>query len=180
MLSNSFKWKHYEGEIILLNVRWYLKYPLSYRKDVYKRQGHSSLKGKKVNEKDIELTVETYKVCEGTEYFIAFEDLATDILIGFLRLRFPSIPHRPELQEAALIRELHVYGSMVPIGREAKQSDWQHKGYGKELLGHAEKIVHEAGYRKLVVVSGIGAREYLSLIHIFIPYVCSVDNIIPA
>jgi elongator complex protein 3 len=122
--------------------------------------GHSSLKGKKVNEKDIELTVETYKVCEGTEYFIAFEDLATDILIGFLRLRFPSIPHRPELQEAALIRELHVYGSMVPIGREAKQSDWQHKGYGKELLGHAEKIVHEAGYRKLVVVSGIGAREY--------------------
>ncbi len=31
MLSNSFKWKHYEGEIILLNVGWYLKYPLSYR-----------------------------------------------------------------------------------------------------------------------------------------------------
>ncbi len=31
MVSNSFKWKHYEGEIILLNVRWYLKYPLSYR-----------------------------------------------------------------------------------------------------------------------------------------------------
>jgi transposase, IS6 family len=31
MLSNSFKWKHYEGAIILLNVRWYLKYPLSYR-----------------------------------------------------------------------------------------------------------------------------------------------------
>ena len=31
MLSNSFKWKHYEGEIILLNVRWYLNYPLSYR-----------------------------------------------------------------------------------------------------------------------------------------------------
>ena len=122
--------------------------------------GHSSLKGKKVNEKDIELTVETYKACEGTEYFIAFEDLATDILIGFIRLRFPSIPHRPELQEAALIRELHVYGSMVPIGREAKQTDWQHRGYGKELLENAEKIVHEAGYRKLVVVSGIGAREY--------------------
>jgi IS6 family transposase len=31
MLFHSFKWKHYEGEIILLNVRWYLKYPLSYR-----------------------------------------------------------------------------------------------------------------------------------------------------
>jgi hypothetical protein len=31
MLSNFFKWKHFVGEIILLNVRWYLKYPLSYR-----------------------------------------------------------------------------------------------------------------------------------------------------
>jgi len=31
MTVNSFKWKHYEGEIILLNVRWYLKYSLSYR-----------------------------------------------------------------------------------------------------------------------------------------------------
>ena len=31
MLSNSFKWKHFVGGIILLNVRWYLRYPLSYR-----------------------------------------------------------------------------------------------------------------------------------------------------
>ena len=26
-----FKWKHFESHIILLCVRWYLKYPLSYR-----------------------------------------------------------------------------------------------------------------------------------------------------
>jgi len=31
MPVNSFKWKHYAGEIILLNVRWYIKYSLSYR-----------------------------------------------------------------------------------------------------------------------------------------------------
>ena len=31
MPVNPFKWKHYEGEIILLNVRWYSKYALSYR-----------------------------------------------------------------------------------------------------------------------------------------------------
>jgi transposase, IS6 family len=31
MPVNSFKWKHYEEEIILLNVRWHLKYALSYR-----------------------------------------------------------------------------------------------------------------------------------------------------
>jgi transposase-like protein len=31
MPVNSFKWKHFAGDIILLNVRWYLKYALSYR-----------------------------------------------------------------------------------------------------------------------------------------------------
>ena len=31
MSHNLFKWKHFEKEIILLCVRWYLKYPLSYR-----------------------------------------------------------------------------------------------------------------------------------------------------
>jgi transposase-like protein len=29
--SNLFKWRDYEPEIILLGVRWYLTYPLSYR-----------------------------------------------------------------------------------------------------------------------------------------------------
>ncbi len=29
--SNPFKWRHYKPEIILLCVRWYLTYPLSYR-----------------------------------------------------------------------------------------------------------------------------------------------------
>ena len=29
--SNLFKWRHYQPEIILLCIRWYLTYPLSYR-----------------------------------------------------------------------------------------------------------------------------------------------------
>ena len=29
--SNPFKWRHYQAEIILLCVRWYLRYALSYR-----------------------------------------------------------------------------------------------------------------------------------------------------
>ncbi len=28
---NPFKWRHFEGAIILLCVRWYLHYSLSYR-----------------------------------------------------------------------------------------------------------------------------------------------------
>ena len=31
MEENLFKWKHFESDFILLCVRWYLKYPLSYR-----------------------------------------------------------------------------------------------------------------------------------------------------
>jgi len=30
-MENPFKWRHYEAEIILLCVRWYLRYALSYR-----------------------------------------------------------------------------------------------------------------------------------------------------
>ena len=31
MTQNLFKWKHFQTEIVMLCVRWYLKYPLSYR-----------------------------------------------------------------------------------------------------------------------------------------------------
>ena len=32
MISDRpFKWRHFQAEIILLNVRWYCRYPLSYR-----------------------------------------------------------------------------------------------------------------------------------------------------
>jgi len=31
MKENLFKWKHFSKDIILLCVRWYLKYSLSYR-----------------------------------------------------------------------------------------------------------------------------------------------------
>jgi transposase-like protein len=30
-MENPFKWRHYQAEIILLTVRWYLRYSLSYR-----------------------------------------------------------------------------------------------------------------------------------------------------
>lgn len=30
-MENPFKWRQYQSDIILLTVRWYLRYPLSYR-----------------------------------------------------------------------------------------------------------------------------------------------------
>jgi transposase, IS6 family len=31
LADNIFKWKHFQSDVILLCVRWYLQYPLSYR-----------------------------------------------------------------------------------------------------------------------------------------------------
>ncbi len=119
---------------------------------------------------DVELDVLTYEVAGGTEHFISFEDPVRDLLVGFCRLRFPSFasdqpgapgtetdPIRRELEDAALVRELHVYGSEVALGGEG---DWQHQGYGRRLVEHAETLARDAGYRKVAIISGIGAREY--------------------
>lgn len=121
--------------------------------------GHCILKGIEPLDENIEFTVESYNACGGVEHFLAFEDVKQDVLIGFLRLRFPANPHRSELQDAAVVRELHVYGSLAPFGSSEKKY-WQHRGYGSELLEQAEKISLENGYRKLAIISGIGARSY--------------------
>jgi len=99
-----------------------------------------------------------YPACGGTEHFISA--VSDDSLIGFARLRFPSSAFRPELEAAALLRELHVYGSLVPVGMDAAADEWQHRNYGRELLLRAEEIARSAGYRRLAIMSGIGVRPY--------------------
>ncbi|MGZ7136314.1 MAG: GNAT family N-acetyltransferase, partial [Methanobacterium sp.] len=111
---------------------------------------------------NIELLREEYDAGEGREVFLSFEDVKKDILIGFLRLRIPSNrAHRPEIDDkTALLRELHVYGSMLPLG-EKEIGKWQHMGYGERLLEEAEKIALETyDKNKINVTSGIGARNY--------------------
>jgi elongator complex protein 3 len=105
----------------------------------------------------VELGVTKYDAAKGTEFFLAFEDPVTDLLVGFCRLRFPYEPVRAELQDAAVVRELHVYGSEAGIGGDG---EWQHRGYGRRLLARAEEIAEDAGYDKLSVISGIGVRQY--------------------
>jgi elongator complex protein 3 len=104
------------------------------------------------------IRVMEYDACGGREHFISA--VSDDSLIGFTRLRFPSMVYRPELEGAALLRELHVYGSLVPVGMDAQAAEWQHRNYGRELLGRAEEIAHGAGFRRLAILSGIGVRPY--------------------
>jgi elongator complex protein 3 len=78
--------------------------------------------------------------------------------VGFCRLRFPGDPRRRELRDAAIVRELHVYGDEVGVGDAG--DGHQHRGWGRRLMERAERRAREAGYRKLAVIAGIGARAY--------------------
>lgn len=99
-----------------------------------------------------------YRCCGGTEHFLS--TAAGDALIGFVRLRFPGTVFREELEDAALVRELHVYGSMVPLGEAATGTERQHRSFGKKLLARAEETARSAGYRRCAVMAGIGVRPY--------------------
>ncbi|MDI6644904.1 MAG: tRNA uridine(34) 5-carboxymethylaminomethyl modification radical SAM/GNAT enzyme Elp3 [Methanobacteriaceae archaeon] len=124
--------------------------------------GFKAVKGIVPSMENIQLIKEEYEAGEGKEIFLSFEDVKMDILIGFLRLRIPSNKsHRPEINEkTALVRELHVYGPMIPLG-EKFEDEWQHKGFGEELLAEAERVALESFNRTNILInSGIGVRNY--------------------
>lgn len=132
--------------------------------------------------KKVELVVREYNASNGKEFFISFEDVKQDILLGFCRLRFPGKDAnkdannlfrklRKEItKDSALIRELHVFGEAVEIGkrdRDSKKTETnedatttQHKGLGKKLLEKAESIAKAHNKNKIIVISAIGTREY--------------------
>jgi len=126
--------------------------------------GRRSLKGLPA-EGEPKITSRRYPASEGEEIFISFEIPESDALIGYIRLRIPSPKAwRREVAggEAALVRELHIYGPLVPIGERGK-GVWQHKGFGRMLLAEAERAAaEEYGARKILVTSGLGVKEYYS------------------
>ncbi len=104
-----------------------------------------------------------YDASGGREIFLSFED-DHGTLFGLLRLRVQdTAPPGLSLasgEKAALVRELHVFGQEVPLsGRNPLAA--QHKGLGKALMQAAEKTAREEFHaRQMVVLSGVGAREY--------------------
>ena len=111
----------------------------------------------------VKILITRYEASEGQEIFISAEDPENSVLVGYLRLRIPSEKaHRPEIKAAssAIVRELHVYGPLVPVGSHSAKA-WQHKGYGSILLSEAERISREDyDLKKLLVISALGTRKY--------------------
>ncbi len=83
-------------------------------------------------------------------------------LLGFLRL---SLPKQTRFikdligANCAMIREVHVYGQLVGLGKSS-EGKAQHLGLGSKLIKKAKKIVEKNGYKKLAVISAVGTREY--------------------
>ncbi len=126
--------------------------------------GHRWLKDKvKPDPESIEIRTIKEKASEGDDIFISAEDQVNDVLVGYLRLRIPSgKTHRPEIvsETTSIVRELRVYGPLVPVGRHLANA-WQHKGYGGVLLSEAERIsLEDYDRRKVVVTSALGTKQY--------------------
>ena len=114
----------------------------------------------------LNLVVRSYLSSVGNEFFISFED-ELGYLYGFTRLLLPregeSIQRDGLGENTALIRELHVYGSLQSIQtseQEQENQKVQHTGIGRKLLECAEKIAILSWYQRLSVISGVGVREY--------------------
>ncbi|KAG0637697.1 hypothetical protein HOY80DRAFT_238066 [Tuber brumale] len=129
----------------------------------------------KVRPDQVELIRRDYTANGGWETFLSYEDPKQDILIGLLRLRKCSDrTFRAELtgQPTSLVRELHVYGSAVPVhSRNPKK--YQHQGYGTLLMEEAERVAREEhGSKKISVISGVGVRKYYAKLgyHLDGPY----------
>jgi elongator complex protein 3 len=124
--------------------------------------GHKMLEGLQPNLANLQLRTESYQASGGTELFISVEDVENDILIGYLRLRIPSPQaFRPEIthQPSALIRELHIYGPLVPVGEKSGEA-WQHRGYGQKLITEAERTALKYDCEKILVTSALGVKRY--------------------
>ena len=119
-----------------------------------------------------------YNASGGKEIFLSFEDKERKNIYSLLRLRINSGVHslecknyrlKPELhslnnlnvlKNAAIIREVHTYGQMIPINSKSKKSP-QHIGLGKKLILEAERITQEEfNLKKIAVISGVGVRNY--------------------
>jgi len=135
-----------------------------------------------VEEIDLRLLDHAYETSGSLEHFLSYET-AEGKLAGFLRLSLPALAHRdasglsnrsgsgnvepahavwsilPEIRNAAMIREVHVYGPALGIGA-ASAGEAQHLGLGQGLIAEATSLARSAGFARLAVISAIGTRRY--------------------
>ena len=119
------------------------------------------VRSKDIDAQTLKLNDLVYDTGPSFEHFISF-DTANDELAGFLRLSLPKANNPlgiPDLDGAAMIREVHVFGQSLELGVDSKGAA-QHLGLGRQLIERASQISLQAGFSRLAVISAIGTREY--------------------
>ena len=130
-----------------------------------------------VREEALRLTVSTYTTDLTVEHFLQFvvvEEGERDShaanqerapLAGFLRLSLPKTPTAgsraflEEIRGNAMIREVHVYGPALAIGR-SEAGAAQHVGVGTRLLAEARRLSRAAGFDRISVIAATGTQAY--------------------
>jgi elongator complex protein 3 len=149
----------------------------SLRQDIHaelKRRGERcqcircrELRQQNIESAPLELVDIVFPAGAAEEHFISFVT-GSDRLAGFLRLSLPQPraglgtefdPGIPDLEDAAIVREVHVYGQSLEVGEKVNGAA-QHSGLGTGLLLHAEEIAAKAGYSRLAVIAAVGTRQY--------------------
>jgi elongator complex protein 3 len=141
-------------------------------KDELKKRGqHCScvrcreVRGELIDMAGLEFHDLPYATSASEEHFLSF-DTHEDKLAGYLRLSLPDLAQNtdvraemPDLDGAAIIREVHVFGQAQPVGG-GESGATQHSGLGTSLLLEAEKIALNKGYQRMAVIAAVGTRQY--------------------
>jgi elongator complex protein 3 len=142
------------------------------------------VRGQAVALDSLRLDTLVYHPAQAEEHFLSFVT-PEDQVAGYLRLSLPYSEISPQshkdtkeeegdekktvffhpleissdLEGAAIIREVHVYGQSLQLGVE-KTGAAQHAGLGTRLIAAAEQIAREHGFRRLAVIAAVGTRQY--------------------
>ncbi len=122
------------------------------------------VRGQKIDPEQLTLQDMVYPAAQTEEHFLQYLT-PDDRIAGYLRLSLPqnAAPDvttvLTDLNGAAIIREVHVYGQSLPVGGEQAGAA-QHVGLGTNLLDRASKIAKQKGYGRLAVIAAVGTRRY--------------------
>lgn len=137
----------------------------------------NEIKKQTIDIDSVRLEVCKYRASDADEYFVYYTD-QEDHVIGFVRLRLDPMAGNftrfkrgstnirstklifPELQNSAMIRELHVYGEAVKVSSEKNDRTQQHAGFGTRLVYAAILIAYANDYHKMSVIPGEGVKQY--------------------
>jgi len=114
------------------------------------RESGFALRDKREVDLNLKLKTTKYLASGAREFFIEVVN-KDDLIFGLLRLRVNK--------NQGMIRELHVYGKTLNLGEKSNSSS-QHKGLGRWLMNEAEAICKKNKCKKILVISGIGVKEY--------------------